>query len=395
MNAAMWLAALNQPPADPAAWPSWLSELRAQWRQLALSAADVADDLAATAWRRASPEQRRQVVAAVLADHLVGPHLAAELIQAVAGRDLVTAQTALTLLAGATLDAAQWRQIGRVAAAERAKKVPDVDAAALLARQGPPEALPTVVLTAFRPGPEDADDRLVAISHLGRWRDDAIPALLARLASTGSCHLEIIQSVAHAMSVGHARAFPDDGHWAGVLVASLCCDQGHDAISRWSALDGLCHLEPATAARYLAAAQWPLTADDPSWFRAAVTARGHALQPAPGQPVLAEAPLPARTHADGLKPLPGLALRVQSRDARVARQAAVQSGVDAADLAMRAAWEASMVARGQLLGSLLPPAAPAPLPSTFSPNWLVLDDAERRDWLAREATWLQPSPSHS
>ncbi|MBM4345629.1 MAG: hypothetical protein FJ100_19835, partial [Deltaproteobacteria bacterium] len=91
-------------------------------------------------------------------------------------------------------------------------------------------------------------------------------------------------------------------------------------------------------------------------------------------------------------PLPGLRHRVGSRDARVAREAAVAwtaAGGDAALVAARAAVEATLVAHGRLIGSLLPPATATAVDlDQWSSIAACVPDADRAALQADEAAWL-------
>lgn len=344
------------------------------------------DSICAELWRSTDGGGRRLVLLPLLEGHVFGKALTQAMLTSVEGRDERSANTALALLEErADIDPEGWRRIGRVARAQRQALLPDIDAVQLLAKGGPAEALPTVALTAFRRGPEDADDRLTAIAGLGRFDDPRILPWLRTLARTGSVGLEVLQAAAQLM----ARD-PASPGLADLLVELASNEAGLDALLRWSALDGLCHLQGAEALPALLAAHQAAGQDLPEWYLPALAGRAMALEPslAKGDPsALRQAA--AALQVPTWPAVPGLNQRALSRDARVARQAAFeQPGPSAEVLRHRAGVEAALVARQQLVGSLLPEAPAAAVPAHFGANWAGIAEDERGQLLSQEAVWL-------
>lgn len=262
----------------------------------------------AAQWRAAPSGRARRTLTGAWQGHACGPLLAEALLTTIEVGDAEAANLALQVLATATLAAADWRRLAQVAVRERGQLLPDREVAVFLAQRGPPAVLPTVALTAIRPGPEDADDRLLAIAALGRFDDARVPRLLERLAATGTASLEVLQATADAVAAGQ-----DPALWRPVLVA-VAHLADTDAWARWSALDGLSRLDPAGCVPWFAAACRSQGADLPEWYVPFCHQRLAAL--APGvDPLAWQGELP------DMAPLPGLAGRLQSRCPRIARQA--------------------------------------------------------------------------
>lgn len=378
-----WQKAVLELSERPAAWEAQVRNLRGQWQLLCVREAAAADAALAQLWQNATPTVRATLLAPLCEDNPLGARSLSALVDSVAQGDVRSANAALRLLGeGTDLSAEQWRSVGRVARSQRSQGLPDIDVAVMLARSGPREAFATVALTAFRPGPEDADDRLVALGQLGRFGDLRAAGWLAGIAASGSAHLEVIQAAA-ALLESHPAAAVD------LLSRVAAADQGLDALARWTALDGLCHAQGAEALSAVLAGWLAGGADLPAGYLDALRNRAVSLEPS-----LAKGGTDAlRQAARGLKvaafpPLQGLAGRVLSRDARVARQAAVEAGPAHPAVQQRAGVEAALVARGQLLGSLLPGAPPVEPGPGFAPNHARMSSADRKALVAEEARWL-------
>jgi hypothetical protein len=263
--------------------------------------------------------------------------------------------------------------------------LPDREAALLLARHGPASALATVLLTAFRPGPEDADDRLGTLASLGRFEDARVPEWLARVVKSGAAVLEVLQACAVAIARG-----ADPEAWLPVLHAGA--RTRIDAWARWTALDGLSRVVPASdALPWLIAALRAGGEDLPGWYLPFCEQRAQAL--APGVQIATWAgQMPA------LEPLPGLAGRVLSRCPRVARAAMVEwqqrHGTDDPLVQQRAGLEVTLVQRGQLLGSFVAQVETQPLAldATWQPWTQAMTTDERHQLQEQEEAWLQIEP---
>lgn len=353
-------------------------------RLLKVGAAAAVQARLADIWRHAPPHVRNQALQPLLEGVAIGAELTAVLLDTVEGGDPASGNAALRVLGDGvvTLVAQSWRRIARVAQRERRMLLPDREAAILLANHGPRSALATVVLTACRPGPEDADDRLQALAALGRFEDARVPVLVARLLAAGTGTLEGLQAAAVALARGE-----DPEPWLTVLHSALDLSDT-DAWARWSALDGLSRLQPAQAVPLLVAA-WRAAGEDlPGWYVPFCAQRAQALQSG-----LDPATWPGRVPA--MAPLPGLGGRVQSRCPRIARAAMVEwqarHGADDPLIAQRAGTEKALVARGQLLGSFLvgPDTVAGPLGPSWAPSAMRLGHAERVAWEAEESEWLR------
>lgn len=314
------------------------------------------------------------------------PELAALLVAV--EDDPRSANQALSRLAdlpGAIWLPADWRRVARVARLERSKPLPDIDAMVLLARQGPPEALASVALTAFRPGPEDAEDRLVASAQLGRFDDPRVADWIAALLTRGACNLECLHAILLAQHWSR-----EAGPWIALLerAAGLGARgtplETSDAAVRWTALDGLSHLAPERAFPLLRATLDMLGFDDPPWFRERCALR--ALDLSARLPTIEHEPV-------HLAPLADLRAQVHARCPRVARHAALRwqqgHGRDLW-LEQRAAIEKALVDRGQLIASLLSTVSTlaAELDESWTPSCDALSEVGRAALIAEESAWL-------
>ncbi len=333
-------------------------------------------------WSQARPVARTLGLQPALENAAVGPVLRGALLDSVEA-DPASANAALALLADVPAQdwqPAEWQRLARVARSERKKTVPDKEVALLLARLGPPEALATVALTAFREGPEDAEDRLLATAHLGRFADARVAAWLRALLQTGVATMECLQAASLAQVYAQ-----DVQPWIANLEAACALPQS-DALARWTALDGLSHLAPARALPLLQATLAARGADLPPWFVPYCQERAAALRalvPDDGAEPVA------------LTPLPGLHAQVLARCPRIARRAAVlwrEKSGDEALLLERAGIERALVDRHQLMASFLagPETPAAELGEAWSPNWLVFGETQRGWLVAEESAWLDP-----
>jgi len=364
---------------DPQMAAPMLRALQARLR--ARDSRDAAlDQGLAQLWQAARPVARALGLQPLLDGISVGPALRAALLDSVEA-DAASANAALDLLAATAAEdwqPVEWQRVARVARMERDKTVPDKEAALLLARCGPRQALPTVALTAFRPGPEDAEDRLTAIANIGRFADARAAAWNRALLQTGVATLECLQAVTLAQQTA-----PDLQPWLANLELA-CRLAATDAVARWTALDGLSHLDPARSLPWLHAAVAAAGADLPPWFVPYCRQRAAAVAA-----LLPNCKPPPAT----LTPLPDLPAQVLARCPRIARRAAVlwqeQQG-EPELLHQRAGIERALVERRQLLASFLATHAtvPAQLGPQWAPNWLVLSDGERACLVAEESAWL-------
>ena len=386
------------------------------------SDATAADAMLTAAWQTADMAWSRQVLVPALADWIPGPALLQAWLLSADGDDHITANAAVELLCAAARSASLesavcthiWRRLSAVARRHRADRLPEVAAAAALARQGPADCLATVALTAFRNGPEDADDRLVALACLGRFADPRVlPWLLAALA-TGAASLEALAALARWIERADAglRASQADG-LRGLLEAALLrhgSDPGDcaDAWQRWSTLRALASLLGQDALAHVVGAWQAVGTDDPPWYghylaclAAELADDGHI---AGGDLTLAETRLSAAGACPFAMPiLPSPRESLLARSPRIGRQAVASSqdcpaaGPEIADLiAKRAAIEAALVRRGQLIASFLrdPSGEPGDVDLTqeelapWAPWSRQMGDAERAQLAAEESRWI-------
>lgn len=371
--------------------PGELFRLRAELLGLQAQGHDL-DPALGDRWRRCKPAMRRDGLARLVEGARVGTSLREAVLRSLEADDEVSANAALTVLSEASevpLDDEAWRRIARVARRERGQVLPDREAALLLARQGPPQALATVALTAFRPGPEDADDRLVSLACLGRFADPRVAGWLRAVLQSGAATLEAVQAAAIALHRGLDPAeipMLVEGLHAAVRLAAT------DATARWSALDGLCHLADSAALPWVVAAWRAGGPDAPAWFLDACRQRARELAPqehgtTPEAFRALTGPLPE------VPPLGDLLARLHSRDARVARRAMVEwqaAHGSPLEIQARAEVEAALVARGQLLGSFVATddTRQAELGPPWAPTAGLLPPEDRKALQAEEKRWL-------
>ncbi len=331
--------------------------------------------------------------------------------------DAGSANAALWVLREAAddpLDSKGWRRICAVARRGRHQLVPDLDAANLVAERGPDSCLPTVALTAFRDGPEDASDRLAALVALGRFPDPRVPGWLHGVVRSGAGLMEAVQALSFVAARVHGdgdeaalgqvieallvavpvslASLEDAGSdpasqagSAGVAASAAAASHLSDGWVRWLALDLLSRLLGEATVPMLQAAYAAGGQHDVAWFLPQVEARLHSLG----------APCPAddATALPWIPPLPDLGASILSRCPRVARRAAVLAAESPAlqgALQTRAAVERTLVARGQLLASFLDAEGlPAvDLDADFQPWSEVMTDRDRAALVAMEDAWI-------
>lgn len=379
-----WCADAAAAADHPNEWPALCNPLRMRLWSLPRTDRDAAG-LLADLWRKSSADLKAIWLAPLLENNELPAAFRHALADEAARAAPRPCNAALQVLGdGGELQTAHWRQLARRARQERGELVPPSDCAVFIARHAPPELLPTVALTAFRHGPEDADDRTVALGNIGRAGPQRAVAWCLALARLGACHLELCQSAAHALANGGDREL-----WTAVIAAVAGADRGLDAWARWTALEGLCHANPARALPAVLAA-WRAGGDDlPAGFADGVAAQARSLDPS----LTDHSALRAASAAVApMPPLPKLQLRVMSRDARVARQAAMQwqaAGGDPDWLLQRARLEKTLVQRGLLLGSLLPLVDDAAeLPADWGCAAEVISASERMALQAEEDAFI-------
>ena len=301
-------------------------------------------------------------------------------------RDFNASLGALRSARTLTLSPDQWRVVGRLARHQRSAPVPELDAAQLLAERAPTSAGPSVALTAFRPGPEDAEDRLISLADPGRFTSlTERRGWIVDVLAAGAAGLEAIASLSR-WAVTAAAA--DDAEGLSAYVEALqahlrrpVTDGVGDAWVRWQALDALSRAAPQQARPWLLGALEADEYGDAPWFTVQVKARLQLLGPDQDhQPVK-------------MPPLPDMTQRIASRCQRIARQAAVVSNEDpayAAALQQRAVVEAHLVGRGQLMASFLVPdeLSPMELEPRFQPWSEMLSAQQRADLQRLEDAWL-------
>lgn len=304
-----------------------------------------------------------------------------------------------------------WRQLCAVARAHRPDRLPEVNAAAAVAVNGPQGCLATVALTAFRQGPEDADDRMTSLAALGRFSDPRVAGWLLGVVQTGAASHEALAALAQWIPRADAQWLR--GHGEGlrsVIEGNLApLEPAHvsDEWQRWAGLQALAALIGRDALAHVVGAWQAVGMDDAPWYPRYLASLAAALA---GQPAIANGDLAmaraslrlAGQQATDLPTLPGRETRLLARCPRVARQAAAElqaapSATATAALLRRAAVETALVARGQLIASLLP-AVPAEAPEdpevaaalAASPPWChLMSDVERAELAAQERDWIE------
>jgi len=353
------------------------------------------DTAMAQRFRGASANTRVHAFEPLLEHQPVGPLLQQALVDAVVQADArkidaISANVALRLLEpiGAQLSKRQWIALGHVARDERSKVLPDREVVVVIARAGPAESLPSVALAVFRKGPEDADDRLVSTSQLGRFADPRIVPWLIALAKTGTAGLECLYSAANSNDSVIQLLTSLAGVGASPGLATTDC------WVRWSAIDGLCRKNAEAALPLLLAVGVAGGEDLEPWFLDFCQQRAQSL---------ANSKQTLRQIAGKYKELPqilplvGLTGRLMSRCPRIARSAMAEwqrdrdiaPGADAL-VSRRANVEKTLYLRDQLCGSLVAQHATqaVELDEVWAPNWLALPAADRANLAAEEAAWL-------
>jgi len=404
-----WRTLLRTIVERPAVVPGDEHALRAGLMVVDCCSPDV-DDALADGWRAAAPLVRQQALRDALEALPMGAATCAALVDSATSDEHVSANAALHLLGHcetAPLTPTDWRRIGARAVAQRDALLPDIEAAQLLAEKGPPQAYATLVLLAFRAGPEDAEDRQYALSALGRFGRPEVLTWLADVAATGALGIEVATAVADFA----ARALAADEPVPAAAVAALEAvvgvgrGDGIDAVDcwqRWAGIDVLSRLVGERALPIVASA-WRAGGEDAEvWYDEALAQRCRDLLPAdPDEP--ADAPALVRALANrgvelpAIAPVPPIRGRAFARSPRISRRAMVmleRSDTPAADVAAireeRARIEQALVQRSQLMGSFLTTAdtEAAELDDSWRPTCEVLPEPVRATMLQAEAAWL-------
>ena len=349
--------------------------------------------------------------------HELGPLLAAA-----HGVEQIAANVAVTQLVAAAADERLesdvrtliWRQLCAVARTHRPDRLPEVSAAAVVASHGPPGCLATVVQTAFRQGPEDADDRMTALASLGRFSDARVVDWLGRVLVTGAASHEALAALAQWISGADAGWRQSNGPKLRRLLEATLAPAAEapaaacDVWQRWAALQALAALLGPAALGHVVGAWQAGCGDDAPWYPRYLAALAAVLSQEPaitaGDLGRAEACLGERgQQVFKLPALPPAEALLLARSPRIARHAAAQVQLDRAraaaagvQLRHRAVLEAAMVRRGQLIASLLP-APPTEVPdepalaahlAAAAPWCHLLSDTERADLAAQERDWI-------
>lgn len=408
-----WQRLLAAIVARPAAIPGEDRQLRAALLAEPDLSADKVDGPLADGWRGAEPLVRQQILRDALEALPMGPRLCAALVACAVEQAHVSANAALHLLgqdATAPLTDTDWRRIARRARDQRDDLLPDIEAAQLLATRGPAGAFATVALLAFRDGPEDAEDRQLAIAALGRFDDPRVPRWLRAVAGSGALGIEAISAATDLAAQRLQSEDADIDELLAVLAAAAGAEPTHaihvaDSWVRWAAIDVATRLVGERALPLAAGAWLAGGADVEPWYSAAIEQRCRDVwpdgardkKPRPSQADLVRWLADRGLQPAELAPIPPVAERVHARCPRIARRAMVvyeQSGPTADVLAdakaTRAAVEQALVVRRQLMGSFLVEAdtQPAALDAAWRPVCEALSPADRADLLAGERRWL-------
>jgi hypothetical protein len=409
----VWQRVLDRVVGRPAVIPSEIPELRSALVAVGDIGREDVDASLAAGWRAAEPVVRQQVLRDALDGLAPGPAVIAALLASAESSNHVSANAALHVLGSVQpplLTGTHWQRIARLAASQRGALLPDVEAAVLLCEYGPQEAFATVALCAFREGPEDAEDRQVALCGLGRFDRPEVLPWLEELAAAGVLGVECIGALAQwAMRSGTAVQGAERSQFVRTLHAAAGHAPRHenhlvDAWQRWAAIDVLCRVVGEEAAP-LAVAAWLAGGDDlEPWFMAGVAQRVCDVCPATGPAREGVEAVTAWFQAGGapaleLPPIAPIAMRAGARSPRISRRAMVlleQSDIEpaafAAIAASRAAVEQSLVARQQLMASFLVDqhTQGVELGAEWRPTHEILSQAQRQQLEAEERAWLGP-----
>ncbi len=351
-----------------------------------------------------------------LADVDLSPELLEALLESAEGGDAISANSALEVLADKELTQAAWRRLCALASSHRVHRLPEIGVAMLVAEGGVTGCLPTVALTAFRDGPEDADDRLAALTALGRFADERVPGWLAAVIETGAATLPALTALNQWLMVYGARLDAPNRQRMERLLLGVAQRHGPapgdqcDAWVRWAVVDCLCLLSGRSALPYLRSA-WHSGGDPvPNWYRAWLARRVALLLGEPNLAAQQPALVAQRLEEEGgelvqLAALPDARARALARSPRIGRRAIEelnQSEGEAGDvseiIARRAAIEGALVARGQLIASLMfdqgveQAAEGEAVAVELGPEWTpwssLLVDSERQVLYAEEDAWI-------
>lgn len=416
----VWQQALEAADGREGLGAPQIAELREAVRAGLEAAAELAgavDAACANGWRAAGGHTRAQGLRTALEDLPAGPQLRAAWLESVLEGDRVSAEAAVALLRGLppeTDDAPAWRKLCALARQQRDRNLPEVGAALLVAERGPAACLPTVALTAFRDGPDDAEDRHAAVAGLGAHDDPAVVPWLVALVRGGALALPAVQGLDRWLRRHPASATAATGEtpagwdaatqalgWAAGIGARGLPPAAIDATLRWMALDGLARAQGAAALPALVGA-WLAGGDAPPWYLTFLVERVASVAevPAGGRVDLPGALAMLRARGMTVAPMAPLAgpdVRLSSPAPRIALAATVQLRSSAlptervqALLEARAVWDKTLVARGQMMTSMLvtdrtEAADPGP---AFAPAHLLLDASTRADLEAAEQAWI-------
>ncbi len=373
-------------------------------------------NVTAETWRSAEPWTRRNDLAQALAGAEIDADLLQALLESVQSADAISANAALDILSDRPLSEAAWKPLCATVRSQRVHALPDVDAALAVAEHGPDGCFATVALTAFRAGPEDADDRLQCLAALGRFSDDRVPGWLAAVIDSGAASLPALTALNHWLVAHGERLSTDKKASFETLLRGVLQRQGAtpadccDSWIRWMAVDCICRLSGRAALPLLAGACLAAGADAPSWYPGYLARTTATLFAEPALAIARIDALIARLQAEGVQsvPLPALpdaTARALARSPRIGRRAVEELGAvvklsaEAKEaVARRAAIERVLVHRGQLIASFmqdptvqLDPDEGEPV-DDLGPEWApwcdVLSEADREQLYGDEERWI-------
>ncbi|GEM_PF-3270318 len=411
MSNPSWHDVLERIVSKPAPIPAEAQELRiALLTAGSLAPADL-DNALARAWRAADPLVRRES----LRDACEGLELGVGFIEALIGSITddkhTSANAAITVLndaANLDLTDHHWRRIAAVARRQRDDLLPDIEAAQLVAAHRPRGSFATIALSAFRHGPEDAEDRGMSIAALGYFDDPRVAGWLAPVASSGVLGLEVL----HAASEWFARnrkSASDAERTAWMDIVEAAAGAGPrsaiailDAWQRWGALE-IASAMRGPGALPLVVGAWQAGAHDAEhWFMPGVEQRltelcSNQRAAAAGPEAVVQWFLENGATPTPMAAIPPIRERLDARCPRISRRAAVlleQAGGHAEALkaaqSARAAVEKALVARKQLMGSLLVgfDVEAADLGDEWRPVADAMSEEERSELQRVEDAWL-------
>lgn len=401
---------LQQIAHRPAAVPGDERRLAALLLAAGDRAAAETDSALAATWQTSAPVVRQQVLRDALSGHKLGVSATTALLASVHSGDHISANAAIAVFGSQEppgLAPADWAVVAKNAVAQREQALPDVESGVLVANHGPPQTFATVALLAFRDGPEDAEDRLAAVTGLGRFDDPRVMQWLELFAATGAFGLEAICGAA-AWAARHTKRSADESDavrrvlWTAARGGEQPADFGVDEWQRWGAIDVLSHMDGFASLLMVAAAYTAGGADLQAWYPPALAQR--VMDVCEDRKVAALGAdavvkwVGERSGASVAMPAIGsLEERSNSRCPRVSRRAMVLLEQDGGRreayeqaAATRAAVEQALVQRGQLMGSFLtqPDTPAAELPQHWASTAELLHPTARAQLLASETSWL-------